>query len=65
MGSRYEPVPIEAVAEGVLKAYSPVLDLFIRWDHGQLGWHDPATGQHIVTYSGLLDQAERERGRAN
>ena len=62
---RYEPVPIETVAEGVLQGYSAVLDLFILWEHGELRWHDPATGQHIVTYSDLLDQAERERGRAN
>ena len=55
---RYEPIPIEAVAEGVLQAYSPVLDLFIRWNHGQLGWHDPQTGQHIATF-------EQERTRAD
>ena len=55
---RYEPVPIETVAEGVLQGYSTVLDLFIRWEHGELRWHDPATGQHIVTF-------EDERNRAN
>ena len=34
---RYEPVPIETVEEGVLQGYSRVLNLIIRWDHGQLG----------------------------
>ena len=49
----YEPVPIETVEEGVLQGYSKVLNLLIRWDHGQLGWHDPETGQHIVRYEDL------------
>ena len=55
---RYEPIPIETLEDGALQAYSPVLDLFIRWDHGQLGWHDPQTGQHIATF-------EQERTRAD
>ena len=58
---RYEPIPIKAVAEGVLQGYSPVLDLFIRWDHGELGWHDPKTGQHILRYSDLQNQVQSER----
>ncbi len=44
MDSRYEPVPTLTVGEGVLQGYSTVLNLLIRWDHGQLGWHDPETG---------------------
>ena len=54
----YEPVPIETVGEGVLQGYSRVLNLLIRWEHGQLGWHDPETGQHIATF-------EQERARAD
>ena len=61
---RYEPVPIETVGEGVLQGYSRVLNLTIRWDHGQLGWHDPETGQHIATFSQERARAERERARA-
>ena len=55
---RYEPIPIETLEDGALQGYSPVLDLLIRWDHGQLGWHDPQTGQHIATF-------EQERARAD
>ena len=55
---RYEPIPIETVEEGVLQGYSSVLDLLIRWDHGDLGWHDPETGHHIATF-------QQERARAN
>ena len=50
---RYEPIPIEEVGDGVLQGYSSVLNLLIRWDHGQLGWHDPETGTHIVRYEDL------------
>ena len=56
---RYEPVAIEELANGVLQGYSAVLNLFICWEHGQLAWHDPATGQHIATF-----ESERERARA-
>ena len=55
---RYEPVPIDTVEEGVLQGYSSVLNLLIRWDHGQLGWHDPKTGIHIVRYEDLEARAE-------
>ena len=55
---RYEPIPIETVEEGVLQGYSSVLNLLIRWDHGELGWHDPETGHHIATF-------HQERTRAN
>ena len=59
---RYEPIPIEEIGEGVLQGYSAVLNLLIRWDHGQLRWHDPQTGDHIPTFeqerAGRL--AERE-----
>ena len=65
MEGRYELIPIETVGEGVLQAYSSVLDLLIRWDHGELGWHDPKTGQHILRYGDLLDLAETQRTRAD
>ena len=47
---RYEPVAIEEVEDGVLQGYSAALDLFIRWQHGELRWHDPVTGQEIPTF---------------
>ena len=47
---QYEPIPIQDVAEGVLQGYSRILNLYLRWENGQLGWHDPATGQHIATF---------------
>ena len=47
---RYEPVAIEELEEGVLQGYSAVLGLLIRWEHGQLRWHEPETGEHIPTF---------------
>ena len=58
---QYEPVPMETVEERVLQGYSHVLNLLIRWDHGQLGWHDPETGNHIVRYGDLEARATNER----
>ena len=59
--SQYEPIPIETVEEGVLQGYSTALNLFIRWEHGELGWHDPETGQHIVTFAQERARADIER----
>ena len=58
--TRYEPMPIEELSQDVLQGYSPVLNLYIRWDHGRLEWHDPATGAHIAT----LDTEREARLRA-
>ena len=55
---QYEPISIEEVEEGVLQGYSAVLNLLIRWERGQLRWHDPETGKEIPTFEG-------ERARAD
>ena len=47
---RYQPIDIEEVSDGVLQGYSLVLNLLLRWDNGQLKWHDPSTGRHIATF---------------
>ena len=47
---RYEPMEIVDIGDGILQGHSSVLDLNLRWDDGQLAWHDPATGQHIATF---------------
>ena len=46
----YEPIPVEEVEDGILQGYSAALHLFIRWERGQLRWHDPETGQEIPTF---------------
>lgn len=61
---RYEPIAIEELANGLLQGYSAALNLFIRWDHGRLTWHDPATGQHIATFESERARAESAEVRA-
>ena len=56
---RYEPVEIQELPGGVLQGYSRALNLNLRWEEGQLVWHDPATGRPIST----LEDERRERLR--
>ena len=46
----YQPIPIVELSDGALEGYSEVLNLNIRWEDGELGWYDPATGLHIATF---------------
>ena len=55
---RYRPVAIEEVRDRALQGYSPMLDLYLRWERGELAMMDPATGQRIAT-------SEDERARAD
>ena len=57
---RYEPILIVELSEGVLEGYISVLDLNIRWEHGGLGWYDPATGLHIPTFDSERERANSE-----
>ena len=61
---RYEPLPIVELSEGVLEGYIEVLNLNIRWEHGYLGWYDPATGLHIPTFDSERERAEDAEARA-
>ena len=54
----YGPIPIDQIDAETLQGYSTVLDLYLRWEHGQLGWYDPATGQHILRYDDQRDRAD-------
>ena len=60
-GNSYQPMSINEIAPGVLQGYSPVLNLIIRWDHGQLVWVDPATEAPILTYEDQQARADAER----
>ena len=46
----YEPITVLELEPDVLQGESEALGLWLRWDHGQLGWIDPATGRHIPTF---------------
>ena len=62
---RYEPIAVEEVEEGVLQGYSETLNLLIRWERGQLRWHDPATGRHIPTFADERSRAQAAEARAD
>ena len=61
----YHPIAIEELEEDVLQGRSAVLHLDLRWEHGQLKWHDPVTDRHITTYDDQAARAERNRARAD
>ena len=64
MEGQYEPIAIEEVEEDILQGYSAVLGLLIRWERGQLRWHDPETGREIPTFEGERARADAaEEGR--
>ena len=44
---RYEPLPLDTGADGVIRGYSPVLGLQLHWDAGQLRFYDPAAGDYL------------------
>ena len=58
---RYEPIAIEELPGGVLQGYSEALNVHLRWEQGVLGWHDPATGEHIATFESERARADAER----
>ena len=61
---QYRPIPIERLPDGTLQGYSPALNLHLRWERGQLRWHDPTTGQHIVTLEDERARADHAEARA-
>ena len=62
---QYQPMVIEELPGGVLQGYSAVLNLNLRWDNGQLVWHDPATRQRIVTLDDERQARLSEQARAD
>ena len=50
IGGQYDPISIKEIEPGVLQGYSAMLGLFVRWERGELRWHDPETGQEISTF---------------
>ena len=61
----YVPKDLEELPDGSVQGYSEVLNLHIRWENGQLGWYDPATGRPIVTLDDERDARIREQSRAD
>ena len=47
VNGRYEPIPLDTGADGVIRGYSPVLGLELHWDAGQLRFYDPAAEDYL------------------
>ena len=60
----YHPIAIERMPGGILQGYSPILNLLLRWESGELRWHDPVTGEHIATFASERLRANRAEVRA-
>ena len=60
----YRPIVIELLEEDILQGRSAVLHLDLRWERGQLRWHDPDTGRHIATYDDQVARAEKAEVQA-
>ena len=46
----YRPVELTTEPDGVLKGYSPLLELYLCWDEGWPRFYDPATGTYLENW---------------
>ena len=60
---RYEPIAVGEIAPGVFQGYSPALNLNLRAADEYLGWHDPATGEHVPTLWSEIARADHAEAR--
>ena len=64
VNGRYEEIELDETVPGVFQGYSAALNVLLRVEDGRLGWHDPATGEHIPTFHSERARADAERARA-
>ena len=57
----YVAIDVQELPDGSLQGYSPTLNLYLRWERGQLVFCDLETGQPIATFSSERERAEQER----
>ena len=58
---QYQPLPINREPDGLIWGYSPLLDLEICWDRGELRFRSPDTKEFLLTVEEVrasLDSAE-------
>ena len=64
VNGRYEPLPLDTGADGVIRGYSPVLGLELHWSTGQLRFYDPAARDYLPDLAEAMaqrDAAEAEQ----
>ncbi len=66
LGGEYRPVELTTEPDGILKGYSPVMELSLCWDEGWPRLYDPATGTYLENWRQERARflAERVRERA-
>ena len=60
VNGRYEPLPLDTGADGVIRGYSPVLGLELHWAAGQLRFYDPAAGDYLPDLAEAMTQLDAE-----
>ena len=59
----YIPIEITSIDQDTVQGYSPVLNVLIRWDHGELVFIDPNTEVPILTYDDQKVRADQAEDR--
>ena len=59
----YEPIPLESLADGSIRGYSRVLDLYLCWDQRQLDLRDPMTATPIASMDSLREEIRQVAAR--
>jgi hypothetical protein len=49
--NEYQRLELTTVPDGVLKGYSPMLDLYLCWHEGIPYLYDPAAGQYLRNFN--------------
>ena len=65
----YRPIPLTTEPDGILKGYSTILELSLRWDEGWPRFYDPATATYLENWrqeraARRSAEAERDAERA-
>ena len=55
----YQPAPLSQEPDGILKGYSPALQLSLCWDRERLRFYDPEKGEYLLNLEELIDARER------
>ena len=61
----YQPIPIEQHRGDILEGYSRILNLHLRWENGNLRWHNPGTTRPIATFADERLRADRAEALAD
>ena len=59
----YQPVELTTEPDGILKAYSPLLRLYLCWDDGWPRFYDPATARYLENWRQMRAALEAENER--